>query len=102
LAHENLDGSYEEIFERYLPQLARKWHDYRKEVLHIPCLKSLPYSCHLNRINDVAYGIRLPQYGGLMKSPKMFRGTKNVKKKDRDESWFINFITNDFDAEISE
>jgi hypothetical protein len=69
LDYRNLQGTFEVVFFRYLPQLARKWYARRCEVVQVPNLYKLPYAHHLRQIHDMAFTGHIPQYRELMKTP---------------------------------
>ena len=93
LDYQNLQGTFEMIFLHYLPQLARKWFDYRREVVSVPYLHKLPYACHLRQINDMALAGHIPQYKELIKTPLRPIPEKRYGRNETDLNWLSQFIT---------
>jgi hypothetical protein len=89
----NLQGTYELVFLRYLPQLARKWYDHRRTVVKVPNLRGLPYAHHLRQIDEVAYQGRIPHYRDLLKTPRKPTPFKHAKKNEVDMNWLPAFST---------
>jgi hypothetical protein len=83
---QNLSGSYEEIFYRYLPFLARKWRSYRYEVVDIPNLRNLDYAPHFQQVVYMARS-RIPQYQFLCKTPRKPIPFKHAKANETDRNW---------------
>jgi len=84
----NLTGSYENVFLRYLPFLARKWHDYRHQVVEV-AERNLPYAHHLRQVIAVA-SQRIPQYDLLPTPPKPIP-YKTAKKNEVDYNFIAQF-----------
>ena len=82
----NLSGTYEHIFLRYLNFLARKWLDYRSQIVEVPW-HNIHYAHHLRQIMAVAVK-RIPQYKDLLETPKKPIPNKSVRKNEVD----YNFI----------
>jgi hypothetical protein len=88
---DNLQGNYENIFNRYCPLLARKWYDYRKDIVKIPMLRELPYAYHLQQIDQTAFQRRIPHYN-LKVTPQRPKTTKRVQISDVDLNWLGEFL----------
>ena len=83
----NLRGTYESVFSRYLPFLARKWLNYRHEVVQV---RDLSYAPHLRKIVKTA-GQRIPQYNNLHETPEKPIPYKCFGKKEVDINWVSEF-----------
>jgi len=84
---QNINGSYENVFLRYLPFLARKWLDHRSKVVNISKRNIQHYAHHLNQIIAVA-GQRIPQYRDLLETPLKPIPYKSARRNETD----LNFI----------
>jgi len=93
LHFQNLRGTFEIVFYHYLPQLARKWFDHRREVVKIQKLYELPYAHHLRQINEMALAGHIPQYRDLLKTPIRPKPEKHYGKNEVDLNWLSNFKT---------
>jgi hypothetical protein len=78
----NLTGSYENVFLRYLPFLARKWLNYRHEVVEVE-ERNLSYAHHLRQVIAVARQ-RIPQYNDLLRTPLKPIPFKKAKRNEVD------------------
>ena len=87
----NLVGSYENVFLRYLPFLSRKWHDYRYQVVEVD-VRNLSYAHHLRQVIAVA-SHRIPQYDLLLKSPPKPILYKTAKKNEVDYNFIPQFYS---------
>jgi len=85
----NLSGSYDNVFLRYLPFLARKWFNYRHEVVKIE-ERNLSYAHHLRQVIAVA-SHRIPQYDLLLKTPTKPIPYKAAKKDEVDHNYIAQF-----------
>jgi hypothetical protein len=85
----NLTGSYENVFLRHLPFLARKWHDYRYKVVAVE-ERNLSYAHHLRQVIAVA-SHRIPQYDLLLKSPPKPIPYKSAKRNEVDYNFIAQF-----------
>jgi hypothetical protein len=86
----NLAGSYENVFLRYLPFLARKWHDYRHQVVEV-AERNLPYAHHLRQVIAVA-SQRIPQYD-LLPTPQKPIPYKTAGKNEVDYNFIAHYYS---------
>ena len=93
LDYQNLQGTFEMIFLRYLPQLARKWFTHRRNVVQIPYLHKLSYACHLKQVNELAFAGHIPWYRNLFRTPPRPIPEKHYRKNETDINWLSQFIT---------
>jgi len=93
LDYRNLQGSYEIVFQRFLPQLARKWFKHRREIVKVPNLSELPYAYHLNKIDELISRDHLPQNYELQKTPLRPKPEKRYGKNEVDINWLSQFIS---------
>jgi len=84
----NLIGSYEDVFLRYLPFLARKWHDHRYQVVEVE-ERNLSYAHHLSQIIAVARQ-RIHQYD-LHPTPPKPIPYKTAKRNEVDYNFIVQF-----------
>lgn len=89
---QNLAGTYENIFLRYLPFLARKWINYRREVVEVK-ERNIHYNHHLQQIIAVA-GQRIPHYNFLLEAPIKPIPYKAAKKDEIDYNFISDFYSN--------
>jgi hypothetical protein len=87
----NLEGSYEYVFLRYLPFLARKWHDYRYQIVEVE-ERNLSYAHHLRKIITTA-GHRIPHYNNnnLLQTPLKPIPYKTAKMNEVDNNFIAQF-----------
>jgi len=93
LHFQNLNGNYELVFLNYLPLLARKWFNHRREVVKIPHVYKLPYAHHLRQLNNLALAGHIPQYRELLKTPIRPKPDKKYGKNEVDLNWISHFAT---------
>jgi hypothetical protein len=93
LDYRNLQGPFEVVFLRYLPLLARKWFDHRREIVEVPNLKKLPYAHHLRQIDDIAHAGHIPHYRELLKTPPKPMPERYYKKDEVDRNWLPHIVT---------
>jgi hypothetical protein len=86
----NLDGTFDMVFLRYLPFLARKWLKYRRDIISIPNLDESSYY-YLKQINTLANKRTIPHNKPLMKTPLKPIPFKKAKKNETDHDWFARF-----------
>jgi len=87
----NLTGTYENVFLRYLPFLARKWRNYRHEVVEVEeC--NLSYAHHLCQVIAVARQ-RIPQYNDLLPTPLKPIPYKKAKRNEVDENFIPQYYS---------
>jgi hypothetical protein len=89
----NLSGNYHDVFYRYLPFLARKWHDYRHETVDIPDRRNLDYNPCFQQILCMARS-RIPQYRNLLETPRKAIPFKHAKRNETDRNWSAWFYAN--------
>jgi hypothetical protein len=87
----NLEGNYEMVFLRYLPFLARKWHDFRYQVIEIPFMYRLTYAQHLNQVVNMAHS-RIPQ-PNLYYTPPKPDLTKRKREGEIDTTWLGHYYS---------
>jgi len=85
----NLIGTYDYIFLRYLPFLARKWHDHRCKVVEV-AERNIDYSHDLRQIITVA-GRQIPQYTELLETPPKPIPYKNAGRNETDYNFIAEF-----------
>ena len=85
----NLTGTYENVFLRYLPFLARKWHDHRHKVVKVE-ERNLSYAHHLCQVIAVARQ-RIPQYNDLLRAPLKPIPYKKAKMNEVDYNFTPQF-----------
>jgi hypothetical protein len=88
----NLAGTYDNIFLRYLPFLARKWFNNRHEVVEVNKRNLVNYAHHLNQIIAVA-GQRIPQYDDLYKTPPKPIPYKSARRNEVDYNFIARFYS---------
>jgi hypothetical protein len=93
LHYKNLQGTYETVFLRYLPQFARKWFDHSRNVAKVPYLYKLPYAHHLRQVEDMALAGHIPQYRELLRTPPRPKPGKHYGKNEVDLDWMPQFMT---------
>ena len=86
----NLSGTYEYIFLGYLPFLARKWLNYRSEIVEVSSC-DIDYAHHLRQIMAVA-GRRIPRYD-LLKTPKKPIPNNRIGRKEVDSNFIPGFYS---------
>jgi hypothetical protein len=85
---QNLSGTYDNVFIRYLSFLARKWHDYRYKVVEV-AERNIDYAHHLRQIITVA-GRQIPQYSLLETPPKPIPH-KSVRRNETEYNFIAEF-----------
>ena len=86
----NLTGSYENIFFKYLPFLARKWREYRYEIVEV-LERNILYAHNLRQIIAVSRQ-RIPQYE-LHNTPKKPIPFKSAKKNELDYNFMAVYYS---------
>jgi len=86
----NLTETFEDVFLRYLPFLARKWQNHRYEVVEVEeC--NLPCAHHLRQVIAAARQ-RIPQYKNLLPTPPKPIPYKKAKKYEIDYNFIPGFF----------
>jgi len=87
----NLTGSYEDVFLRYLPFLARKWNDYQHKVVKVE-ERNLSYAHNLHKV-IVAARHRTQQYNNLLHTPLKPIPYKTAQKNEVDHNFIPQFYS---------
>jgi hypothetical protein len=87
----NLTGSYEDVFLRYLPFLARKWNDYRGRIVKVE-ERNLSYAHHLRQV-IVASRHRTQHYYYLLHTPLKPIPHKSAKRNEVDYDFIPQFYS---------
>jgi hypothetical protein len=87
----NLQGSYQEVFARYLPFLGKKWRKYSHEILNIPDGNLPPYAAHLWHIIVESSQCHIPN-SGLERTPPKPIPYKTARKNEADWNWLVRYF----------
>jgi hypothetical protein len=96
LNSENIFGSYDTIFQRYLFFLAKRWRSYGNQVAEVPYWNSLTYNKYFSKIVETSHGQLQPSGMYLKRTPPCPMPNKSVKIKDVDKNWAIQFSIMDW------
>jgi hypothetical protein len=99
LSNNNICGTFDQIFLKYLHFLARKWLRYKKEIIDIPKIISSDYY-YLKQIEFVAFANKIPHNKALEKSPLKPIPYNRKGKDNLGNEWFVEFITEEKLPEI--
>jgi hypothetical protein len=99
LSYNNINGTFDQIFLRYLHFLARKWLKHKREIIDIPDIITSEYY-HLKQVESVAFANKIPHNKALEKSPLKPIPITIKRKNDADKEWFADFITKEKLPEI--
>ena len=92
LSCENINGTFDEVFWKYLHFFARRWLKYRRQIINIPSLNESDYH-YLKEINTLAFSHTIPHNKALTKTPPKPIPFKHAKKHEVDYDWFPRFIS---------
>jgi hypothetical protein len=92
LAHENLIGNFDTIFNNYITFMAKRWATYGKDVAVIPNLWDLGYADYFQRIAQYSQW-KLPHPSKILKKSPPAPMVNKAKETDLvDKSWLPFFI----------
>jgi hypothetical protein len=92
LHHGNLSGVYQEVFQRYLPFLAKRWRTYGREVAEVRHVHQLSYAANFRQIVETSWDDAIP-HARLLKTPPRPKPFHRCGPQDVDRNWIVQFTT---------
>jgi len=89
LNSQNLKGTYDSVFLRYLPFLARRWYEHCDEVVEV-AFNKINYAHYLRQIIILAVQ-QTQKYTNLMKSPPKPISYKGARRNEENEDILLRY-----------